>query len=362
MFFDTTSIYFEGAGGETLGCNGHSKDHRPDLKQMVVGMVMDGEGRPICSEMWPGNTTDVRTLVPIVARLERQFSVGSVCIVADRGMISKETIREIEGRKWQYILGVRMRSFKEARDEVLSRGGRYEEVHPKSANRKGPSPLKVKEVLVERKDKKSGEITEHRYVVCLNEDQATKDRLDREAIVAALRDALKQGDKSLIGNNGFRRYVVSQGEHFSIDTAKIEEEARFDGKWVLTSNTILSSRDLALKYKQLWMVEAMFRSMKSLIETRPIYHKCDETIRGHVFCSFLALALRKELQDRLEEKGWHLEWADVIGDLDNLLELEISVDGKGYVVRNGTKGTVGKVAQASGVALPPVLRPWQTGE
>ena len=118
----------------------------------------------------------------------------------------------------------------------------------------------------------------------------------------------------------------------------------------------LSAAQTALKYKQLWMVEQMFRSMKSLLQTRPIYHKCDETIRGHVFCSFLALVLHKELEDRLGRKGWCPEWADIIQDLDNLLETEISVDGKGYIVRSQTQGTVGKVAQACAAALPPLLR------
>jgi len=99
------------------------------------------------------------------------------------------------------------------------------------------------------------------------------------------------------------------------------------------------------------MVEDIFRSMKSLLETRPIYHKRDETIRGHVFCSFLALVLRKELQDRLERKGWSLEWADVVRDLDRLQEVEMSIDGKSYVMRTETKGTVGKVFPACGVAF-----------
>ena len=101
----------------------------------------------------------------------------------------------------------------------------------------------------------------------------------------------------------------------------------------------------------------MFRSMKSLLATRPIYHKCDETIRGHVFCSFLALVVRKELQDRIEAKSWQLEWCDIIHDLDNLLEIEIRVENKGYIVPSETKSATGKTAQAVGVVLPPVLRP-----
>src|SRR5258707_435351 len=96
VFFDTTSIYFEGQGGESLGQRGYSKDHRPDLRQMIVGAVLDGQGRPICCELWPGNTTDVTTLIPVADRLRARFGIGRVCIVADRGMISKETIEALE--------------------------------------------------------------------------------------------------------------------------------------------------------------------------------------------------------------------------------------------------------------------------
>jgi len=346
VFFDTTSIYFEGEGGETIGQHGHSKDHRPDLKQMVVGMVLDRNGNPICTELWPGNTADVKSLVPIVERLQGRFGIGSVCIVADRGMISAATLAAVELRKWQYILGVRMRSSTEAK-AVVARAGRYAEVHPKSDDPDDPSPLQVKEVWVE---------DARRYVVCVNEDQATKDRHDRDAVVASLRDALRHGDKSLVGNKGYRKYLRGGGQQFTIDEDKIKEEARYDGKWVLTTNTELPTSEVALKYKQLWMVEDVFRSMKSLLDTRPIFHKRDETIRGHAFCSFLALLLRKELQDRLARKDWKLEWADVIRDLDNVIEMEVAIGGKGYVFRGQTPGVAGKVFQACGVALPPAMR------
>ena len=277
VFFDTTSLYFEGDGGDSLGQHGHSKDHRPDLKQMVVGAVLDKEGRPLGCELWPGNTTDVKTLVPIVDRLQQRFGIQQVGIVADRGMISRETLTELEKPEqgWQYILGARMRSQNEVKDDVLSRAGRYQVVHSKSANPKDPSPLKVKEVWVE----------ERRYVVCLNEDEARKDAADRAAIVTALREKLAKGDKSLIGNRGYRRYVANPSDgHFEIDEAKIAEEARYDGKWVLRTNMELTTAEVALQFKRLWMVEHWFRSCKSLLATRPIYHKCDETIRGHVCC------------------------------------------------------------------------------
>ena len=348
VFFDTTSIYFEGEGGDALGQYGHSKDHRPDRKQMVVGMVLDNAGRPVCSEIWPGNTTDVTTLLPIVERLRTRFHIGTVCIVADRGMISKETMETLEKTEGvEYILGVRMRNCNEVKHDVLCRGGRYREVYPKSADPKAPSPLKVKEVHV----------GERRYIVCHNEDQAQKDAADREAILKHLEDQLKAGDKQLVGNKGYRKYLKSTGTaRFEIDYAKAEQEARYDGKWVLRTSTKLSAEDTALKYKQLWMVEDIFRATKSILDTRPIWHKCDETIRGHVFCSYLALVLRVALCERIEAKGWKLEWNDVARDLSQLQEVAITVQDKGYVIRTQTQGAAGKVAQACGVALPPALR------
>src|SRR5947208_1884606 len=107
VFMDTTSLFFEGRGGEELGRRGHSKDYRPDLHQMIVGLVMDQDGRPLCCELWPGNTADVTTLLPVVDRLRARFSVGRICVVADRGMISAQSIAALEERKLEYVLGVR---------------------------------------------------------------------------------------------------------------------------------------------------------------------------------------------------------------------------------------------------------------
>ena len=172
VFFDTTSIYFEGQGGQTIGQRGHSKDHRPELKQMVVGAVIDNSGMPICCELWPGNTTDVKTLIPIVDRLRERFHIGCVCIVADRGMISKKTIAELgkSVRDVRFILGARMRLVKEVRNIILSDTRAYEQVYAAKKTSKDPSPLSVKEV----------KIASRRYVICYNEDQAKKDRYDRE--------------------------------------------------------------------------------------------------------------------------------------------------------------------------------------
>ena len=349
VFFDTTSIYFEGEGGTDLGQYGHSKDHRPDRKQMVIGAVLDGEGRPLCCELWPGNVTDVKTLIPIVDRLRTRFQIRSICIVADRGMISKETIAQLQANERQvhFILGARLRNVKEIYETVLSRGGRYRVVHEARHKSTDPSPLKVKEVRIDGR----------RYVVCLNDEQAKKDRADREAIVSALREQVKQNAKSMVGNKGYRKYLRDDGKKFTIDEAKVKHESRFDGKWVLqTDLDEMSAEDVGLKYKQLWMVEAMFRTAKTLLETRPIYHHHDETIRGHVFCSFLALVLRKELHDRLALAGDKFEWAEILRDLEALQYVQVEHQGKCFLLRSEAQGSCSAVFRAAGVAIPPTIQ------
>ena len=311
--------------------------------------MLDGAGRPICCELWPGNVTDVTSLVPVVERLKSRFGIGSMCVVADRGMISSETIEKLESAElgMSYILGVRMRKDTDARDKVLGSEAEFQVVSGPKQKSTDPSPLSVREQWVGGK----------RYIVCYNEEQARKDAADRAAIVESLKEKLKSGDKSLVGNKGYRRYLKSVGsQHFSLDEEKLIEEQKFDGTWVLRTNTSYSAAEVALKYKQLWMVESIFRTAKALLETRPIYHKCDDTIRGHVFCSFLALMLRKELEMRLEARGQKLEWDDIRRDLRDLSEVEVQLEGQKVYLRTDLSGGCHKVFQAAGVAVPKTVR------
>ena len=345
VFFDTTSLYFEGDGGETIGQYGYSKDHRPDLRQMIAGVVLDSEGYPLCCEMWPGNTADVKSLKVVALRLKNRFGIERMCVVADRGMISKETIGELEQENIHYILGVRMRRNAGLAPELLNDDG-YQEIHGPRRSRKEPSPFKVKEVFINGR----------RHIICVNPEEVLADTQVREQILESLRGHLKQGDNALVGNKGYRRYLsMTGGGHFQIDEKKVIQDARYDGKWVLTTDTDMPMAQAALKYKQLLMVERIFRDMKSVLETRPIFHRCDETIRGHVFCSFLALVLRKELDQALDRCGERFEWEDIKRDLKALQEMTITDAGKTITVRSRTQGCCGKVFQAVGVALPKAI-------
>jgi Transposase DDE domain len=357
VFMDTTSLCFEGAGGETLGQRGHSKDHRPDLMQLILCVVIDATGRPICTEIMPGNTADVRILIPMVDRLRHRFAISRVCIVADRGMISAATLAGLEERGLEYILGARERTDRLVREVVLADERPFTPLLVGRANG-AETQLFAKEV------RHSG----RRYIVCRNEAEAEKDRAGRQAIIAGLEQQLQRGDKALIGNSAYRRYLRrvaapsakggkdKPGPAFEIDAGKLAEEARYDGIFVLRTNARITPLQAMLRYRELLEVETLFRKTKSVLRTRPIYHSSDAAIRGHVFCSFLALVLQKELFERCRAAGFTPEWDDVLRDLDRLQEVTLAKDGQRIRLRTPTTGTVGSLFKAAGIALPPNIR------
>ena len=243
-FFDTTSLYFEGRGGATLGQRGFSKDFRPQLHQVVLGIVLDGHDRPIASFLWPGNTADVTTLLPVVERLRTRFGISRACVVADRGMISAATIAGLEAQGIDYILGVRERSTVEVRTTVIDDDGVA--VPLTIPRQKGETDLAIKDVV----------LCGRRYVLARNPEQARKDAETRTALLAGLERKLTQGDKALVGNAGYRRFLAEPaGEGFTIDAAKVEAEARYDGLFVLRTNTKLTALQVVLRYRNLLAVD-----------------------------------------------------------------------------------------------------------
>ena len=344
-FFDTTSLWFEGAGGDSLGQYGHSKDYRGHLKQVVLGIVLDDADRPIASFLLPGNTADVTLLLPVVRRLRERFGIAEACIVADRGMISADTIAALEAEKIDYILGVRERTSREVRTEIIEDDGLA--VPLVIPRQKGETELAIRETT----------IAGRRYVICRNDEEARKDAAARAELVAGLERKLAQGDKALVANKGFRRFLKTPaGDGFVIDRAKIEADAQFDGLFVLRTNTKIAALQVVLRYRNLLAVEDAFKTAKALLATRPIFHKTDAGIRGHVFCTFLALVLRKELFDHLAARRSRLEWQRIVDDLADLSEIEVEQDGRRARLRTAPGPTTDPICRALGLTLPPVFQ------
>jgi len=333
VLWDTTTTYFEGRAAEGLAEFGFSKDKRPDRVQIMIGVLVSRDGFPIAHEVFPGNTAEVDTFRHAMEKVKRQFHLGRVILVADRGMVSEKLLGEIEEARLEYIVGVRMRKLKAAQ-EVLSRPGRYRKVAPN---------LWVKEVIYQGV----------RYIVCFNPEEKERDRQTREQAVARLKERLEAGEvKQLIGNSAYRRFLKLDGTRVSIDEQALRQEARYDGKYVLRTNCSLSPEEVAESYKSLWQVERAFRELKSGLDLRPIYHWTEKRIRGHVMVCFLALVLEMALRRKIKELGEEVRYDDLLLDLCQLKAVDLHVDGSHYLARTELTGRAEVAFRAVGVRPP----------
>jgi transposase len=335
VFFDTTSTYFEGVSLKGWAELGKSKDHRPDHLQLVISVVMRRDGFPVSCEIWPGNTADMTTLQPTIEALRKRFRIRKVVLVCDRGMVSEENLRAMEDAGYEYIVGVKMRKVVEVRDEVLGRAGRYQEV---SEN------LQVKEVWVDHR----------RYVICFNPEEAIKDAADREHLIEQLRKRLRTGNpKALLNNRGYRRFVKVAERSATIDEARIEEEIRYDGKYVLRTTTSLPADEVAQAYKQLTWIERLWRELKDVVQVRPVYHHWErDNVKGHIFVCFLALYLAAQLKRKLADAKLTLPWDEVIRDLSQVRAVTLRANNDRFLMRSPLKGSASTVFAAVGVKPP----------
>jgi hypothetical protein len=338
IFIDTTSTFIYRREPTPLRRRGYSRDRMPDYPQVIICLAVDRNGWPVAWDLLPGNTADTVAFVAMIKKLRERFCIGRVVVVADRGMISKDTIALLEGHAqapFDFILGCKMRQQKEVTEEVLSRAGRFHPVGDKGN-------LEVKQVMVDGR----------RYVVCRNPLEVNKDAAAREAILAKLQEALSHGPKSLLGNVGFKRFLHVQKGAVTIDRDAIERDARLDGKFVLRTSTDLPTEQVALAYKSLWRVERAFRETKSTLDVRPVFHHRDDTTIGHIVGCFLALRLEVDLQRRLDERGVDVSWPDLMRDLDQLKAVELTLDGQRYRLRTELVGHVAAAFAAAGVRPP----------
>ncbi len=339
VFIDTTSTFIYRTEQTEVRRRGYSRDRMPDQPQVVICLAVDKQGWPVAWDVLPGNTADKKAFVAMIGKLRERFRIGRVVVVADRGMISEDTIELLEKHAdapFDYILGCKMRVQKEVNEEVLGRAGRYHEV---------ADNLDVKQVVVDGR----------RYVVCRNPVEAKKDAVAREAILEKLESALKSGPKAIVANAGFKRFVRVERGAVSIDREAVARDARLDGKFVLRTNTDLETPEVALAYKSLWRVERAFRESKTTLEVRPVFHHRDDTTIGHIVGCFLALRLEVDLQRRLDAKAVDISWPDMMRDLTEVRAVELTLDGKRYRLRTDLQGSAAAAFAAAGVRPPRVV-------
>lgn len=331
LFFDTTSTYFERDDEEPDGGfrrYGHSKDHRPDLPQVVIGLAVTREGIPVRIWVWPGNTADA-VILPEVRDGLRGWRLGRVVTVVDRGFSSDANLAYLTRAGGHWIAGERMRDGSPDAQAALSRQGRYQGVRDN---------LRVKEVKVGDGD------AARRFVVCHNPIEADRDRTRRDEAIARLEAELARiaADRARVktkkakrnDSEGHRRAECALRDHptlsrylrqlpsgrLVIDRAKVRAEERLDGKFLLsTSDPDLSAEDVALGYKNLLEAERGFRDLKSTLELRPVFHRLEPRIRAHVLLCWLALLLI-----RVAERRSGMTWRRINTELTRLHEVVLA--------------------------------------
>ena len=318
VFFDTTSTYFEidvddptddedeDADEHGLRRLGYSKDHRPDLPQVVIGLAVTREGIPVRCWVWPGNTND-QTVVKEVKSDLTGWRLGRAIYVVDSGFSGQQNLRHLRSAGGHYIAGMKLRSGMPETEQALARPGRYRSVRDN---------LRVKEVHVGDGD------GAERFIVCHNPAEAERDRARREQRLARIetelarlklqrersktkadRDAHQRGECALRDHKTLSRYLrQTKTGRLVIDRDKITAEQRLDGKYLLTtSDASLSAENVALGYKQLLEAERSFRDLKGTLALRPVFHRKDERIQAHVLICFLALVVIRVAETRTDD-------------------------------------------------------------
>jgi len=343
VMFDTTSLKYWGEAEDIdLLQYGYSKEKRGDLKQLIIGILMTKEGLPIGCQIFPGNTSDLKSFLYIIKKLREEYKLGKLIWVADRGMVSTQNISKLNELNQEYILGVKMRQFnQDKRDKFLSLDGMFPV----------RDDLYVKEITVPN---------EGRYIICYNPKEAEIERKKREFFQQVLEKKIeKSTTKEWIIKNGYKKYIdITEGK-IELNKKRLRAEYQFDGKWVLLTNSKLDSKQVALYYKDLWQIEACFRDLKDDLETTPIYHFTERRIIAHIFVSFLSLLLKITFAKKLRQIDKDASYQEVFEAVREIKAVKLTEGRKEIIFRTEFPQRAHLAFKAKGIAPPPRIISYQ---
>ena len=336
VMFDTTSLKYWGEAEDVeLLQYGYSKEKRGDLKQLIIGILMTKEGLPVGCEIFPGNTSDLKSFLFVLEKLKEEYKIGKLIWVADRGMVSTDNISRLNELKQEYILGIKMRQFnQEKKDKFLSLDGMF----PVRED------LYVKEIVVPN---------EGRYIICFNPKEAELEQKKREFFRKVLEKKIQESTtKEWIIKNGYRKYIdITEGE-IELNEKRLRAEYQFDGKWVLLTNSKLDSKQVALYYKDLWQIEACFRDLKDDLQTSPIYHWVERRIIAHIFVSFLSLLLKITFNKKLKQIDKDASYQEVFAAVREVKAVKLTEGRKEIIFRTEFPTKAHLAFKATGIAPP----------
>ena len=294
VFYDMTTLYFEAADEDDLRRCGFSKDGKHSNPQIFLGLLVAAGGNPIGYEIFEGNISEGKTLIPMIESLASRFGFDHPTVVADAGLLSKKNLDALEAAHYQYILGARPKNDTDAVKQKILK-------------------MQLRDGQVRSFMRQDG----RRVVVSMSDKRARKDARNRAEGLRKLEKKLGAGrlTKQNINNRGYNKYLRMEGEvNISIDYGKFEADAAWDGIKAYITNSNLSPRKIVSHYHNLWFIERAFKMNKTDLRIRPIYHRLRNRIEGHICICFTAYTIMLELERRLKKAGLELS-LDKAGEL-----------------------------------------------
>ena len=317
IFYDVTNYYFEIDDNDDFRKKGVCKEHRPNpIVQM--GLFMDSLGLPMCYGLFPGNTNDCLTLKPMVQKLQKNYSIGKVIVVADKGLNTGKNIVYQKAIGNGYVMSLSVRGAnKELKDYVLNEDGYVynKEKTYKKKFRRYPREIEYTKTI-NGKEVKTKTTVDEKQVVFWSADYAKRAKAERQPAIDKAKDLIgnirKYNKKNCYGASKYVKHLVfdkNTGEiieaksQLSLDEDKIAEEEKLDGYYMIVSSEMEKTDDEIIDiYRGLWRIEETFKVTKSELEDRPVYMSTKEHIEAHFLTCYLALVLCRVLQYKLDKK------------------------------------------------------------
>jgi len=299
-----------------------------------LGMLISREGIPMGYELFEGNRFEGKTVGKILRKLKEVYSIEKVIFVGDKGILSKGVLEEIERRGYEYIVSAKVRSV----------GKRYEEEIKEMSKYK-----RLNEDIMYREIEVGGK----RLISCYSKSRAERDRHMREELIEKLRERAKRGE---VIKPAYRKYLKRLGGKIEIDEEKIRKQASWDGYFgFYTNSSELRAEEVIERYKELWKIEASFRSLKSTLRIRPIYHWTARRIEGHVMMSYLSFYVLRVMEMSVKGKGIDMSEEEILREIKKVRAVEIKSGDEKYIVRTKIEGKLNHLFRALGVKIPPVI-------
>jgi hypothetical protein len=346
VFFDTTTFYFDSQRETELLKKGFSKDGKFADVQIVYGLMTDSLGQPIGYEYFPGNTSDVKTLLPAIESLKGRFKLGEVTIVADSGVLSKLNLENLEEQAYKYIVAARIRKLPKYKKAEILDTSRYKRI------REGEDELLLYETMHDGK----------RLVVTWSKKRAYRDAKEREKVLEKLKKLLDNGNKGVLASR-YRKFIEIGDTVPVLNDEAAKDDEKFDGfLGIFTNNHDLQGEKLIEKYKELWRIEESFRLMKSQLEVRPMFHWTEKRISGHLVMCFLSFVILRELERRVRAAGIADSVNKMLKALSDLQMSELECNDDHYLLRSSVSPLAERVFKALKIKLPPSFQPLIEGK